>query len=69
MHRGACNNATIVANIISAEGNNYTSRLSVTPIPETAERTVDCFSDNGTYTTLLFSSVIPTPGTYVYMYS
>ena len=48
--------------ILSPTGNNYTTQLFIPPTPETAERTVECFSDNGTDAILLFSSVIPTPG-------
>ena len=56
----SCNNGDIVARSLSVEGNNYTSQLNVTITPFIAGKTVECLSDNGTATTLLFSRVIPT---------
>ena len=49
-----------MARSLSVEGNNYTSQLNVTITPETAGKTVECRSDNGTQDTLSFSRVIPT---------
>ena len=57
---GSCNNGDIVARSLSVEGNNYTSQLNITITPDIAGKTVVCLSDNGTYSKLLFSRVIPT---------
>ena len=56
----SCNNGVIVARSLSVEGNNYTSQLNVTVTPDTAGKTVECLSNNGTSSTLHFSRVIPT---------
>lgn len=57
------NGATyIVAKSLSVEGNNYTSQLSVTATPETAGKTIMCYSDNGSDVTLISYFVIPTIG-------
>ena len=55
-----CNNGAIVAMGLAAEGNNYTSQLNVTVTPDTAGKTVMCVGDNGLYSTLFLSRVIPT---------
>ena len=61
---GTCNNGAtyIVARSLSVEGNNYTSQLSVTATPETAGKTIMCYSDNGSDVTLISHFVIPTIG-------
>ena len=56
---GTCNNGAIVARSLSVEGNNYTSYLNVTVTPDTAGKTIECASDNGTYIKSLFTSTIP----------
>jgi hypothetical protein len=57
-----CNDGTIVARMLSAEGNNYTSQLNITVLPGTAEKTIECVQYDGYTTRLLFSLVIPTTG-------
>ena len=57
-----CSNRTIVARIISVEGNNYTSQLNVTVTPDTAGETIECASDNGTRLKHHLSSIIPEIG-------
>ena len=59
---GSCNNGAIVARSLSVEGENYTSQLNVTVTPDTAGKTVECNSDNGTNTILISSFSIPTTG-------
>ena len=39
-----CNNGAIVARILSAEGNNYTSQLNVTVTSDTAGKTIECIN-------------------------
>jgi hypothetical protein len=58
----SCNNGAIVGRSLAVEGNNYTSQLNVTITPETAGTTVECISDNGTTTMLIFSLLIPSTG-------
>ena len=45
-----CNNGAIVARILSAEGNSYTSQLNVTVTPDTAGKTIECvnYDERGT---------------------
>jgi hypothetical protein len=58
----SCNNGDIVGRSLAVEGNNYTSQLNVTIAPDTAGNTVECISDNGTTTMLIYSLVIPSTG-------
>ena len=55
-----CNNGAIVARILSAEGNNYTSQLNVTITPDTAGKTIECvnYDERGTEY-YRFTSTIP----------
>jgi hypothetical protein len=55
-----CNNGAIVGRSLSVEGNNYTSQLNVTVTPDTAGKTIECASDNGTVIKPRFTSTIPT---------
>jgi hypothetical protein len=55
-----CNNGTIVARILYAEGNNYTSQLNITVTPDTVGKNIRCFYVNVPQTMLVFSSIIPT---------
>ena len=55
-----CNNGAIVARSLSIEGNNYTSQLNVTVIPDTAGKTTECRNYNWTHEILIFTSIIPT---------
>ena len=59
-----CNDRAIVARIVSVEGNNYTSQLSVVVTPEIVGNSIECRHDNGTSlsTTIYLSSTIPTTG-------
>ena len=59
-----CNDGAVVARIVSAEGNNYTSQLSVVVTPEIVGNSIECRHDNGTSlsTTIYLSSTIPTTG-------
>ena len=56
-----CNNGAIVARTLSAEGNNFTSQLNVTIIPDTAGSTIECanYDERGTEY-YHFTSTIPT---------
>jgi hypothetical protein len=54
-----CSNGTIVARILDAEGNNYTSQLNVTVTPDTVGKNIRCFYVNVPQTMLVFSSIIP----------
>lgn len=58
----SCNNGTIVARVLSVEGNNYTSQLNVTVTPDTAGRTIACLQQSGNSIITHFSSVVPQPG-------
>ena len=57
---GICNNGAIVGRSLSIEGNSYTSQLNVTVTHDTAGKTIECASDNGTYYKHLFASIITT---------
>ena len=57
---GTCNNGAIVARILSVEGNNYTSQLSITVTPDTAGKTIECVHDNWTHAILTYTSIVPT---------
>jgi hypothetical protein len=61
-HTYTCNDGTIVARMLSVEGNNYTSQLNVTVLPKTAGKTIECVQYDRYTTRLLFSLVIPTTG-------
>ena len=65
----SCNNGNIVARSLSVEGNNYTSQLNVTVTPDTAGKTIVCYSDNGQVDTLISSFVIPTTGLSCFYFS
>ena len=56
---GQYNNGAIVGHSIGVEGNNYTSQLSITVIPNTAGKDISCIHDSISSTTAQFSTVIP----------
>lgn len=60
MHKGSCNNGTIMARSLSVKGNNYTSQFNVTVASDMAGKTIECLKSNGTHDILLLSFVIPT---------
>ena len=49
-----------MARSLSVDGNNYTSQLNITVTPDTAGKTIECGSDNGTHYKRLFTWTIPT---------
>ena len=59
---GSCNNGTTVARSFSIEGNNSTSQLNVTVIPDIAGKMITCLHDNYYNESIQFSIVIPTIG-------
>jgi hypothetical protein len=61
-HIYTCNNGTIVARMLSAEGSNYTSQLNVTVLPETAGKIIECVHYDGSTSRFLFSLLIPMIG-------
>ena len=62
MYMHTCNNGTIVARMLSVEGNNYTSQLNVTVTPDTAGKTIECVHDDGLIGRLFFSLALPITG-------
>ena len=58
---GRCNNRAIVGQSLGAQGNNYTSQLTVTITPDTAGNTIMCAYDplTGQNITIKFSTRIP----------
>ena len=58
---GTCNNGAIVGQSLGVQGNNFTSQLNVTIIPETAGKTIMCDYDplTGQNFTIKFSTIIP----------
>ena len=63
LHHGwyqTCNNGDIVARILCAQGNNYTTQLHVNVIPDLAGKAVQCEHHNETHLTIQRSITIPT---------
>ena len=65
---GVCNDGDIVARSLSVEGNNYTSQPSVNVTSNIAGKTIDCVNDDTFNTTIQFSTVTPTTGTFLHSY-
>ena len=57
-----CNDGTIVARMLSVEGNSYTSQLNITVTPATAGKTIECIHYDGLIERLLFSLALPITG-------
>ena len=54
-----CDNGAIVARIINVEGNSYTSQLNITVTPDTAGKTIEYASYNGTQYQRLYTWTVP----------
>ena len=57
-----CNNGSIVARILSGEGNKYTSQLNITVTPDIAGKIIECVHNDGLIERLLFSLALPIIG-------
>ena len=65
---GVCNDGDIVARSLSVEGNNYTSQLNINVTSNIAGKTIDCVDDDTSNTTIQFSTVTQTTGTFFHSY-